>query len=576
LKVKNTQLFIFWLTLLVADFAQAVPSFLESWQQLYPESSSGDVRCELCHAGAEGGDPWNAYGRDIRNLFAGLPANSRTIEQAITAAELLNSDEDDPSVNNISEINVNEQPGWRAGRNNRIYDRNDNLVAIFFPPLSIDPFIEEIETQATQVTLQTVSEGFTAPLSAAVSPIAALASQLFVVDQVGLVWRVNLDTGQASEYLDVSDRLVELGAFSPGGYDERGLLGFAFHPDFASNGRIYVYTSEPAVATADFSTMLVGEVPNHQSVITEIQVRNPAQAAGLAQVDSVRELLRIDQPQFNHNGGDLVFGEDGYLYIALGDGGSADDQGVGHGVAGNGSNPLNPLGAILRIDPLGDNSTNGAYGIPLDNPFVNTLSALDEIYAYGFRNPWKMSFDLDGSFYVTDVGQNDIEEVNRVESGGHYGWRFKEGSFFFDPNDELSGLVTLEAPNNLPSITLIDPLFEYDHDEGISIAGGHVYRGTEINSWGGRYVFADITKRVFIGDLTTGKVSALDLAPEVFIYALVRDSEGELYLLGNQSLEPSGQSGQLVKLEGVDSARNDDEFCVPIVTKSKNVSLICL
>jgi len=187
--------------------------------------------------------------------------------------------------------------------------------------------------------------------------------------------------------------------------------------------------------------------------------------------------MRLDQPQFNHNGGALLFDASGYLLIALGDGGGADDQGIGHGAMGNGANPTNPYGSILRIDPLASSASGRAYGIPLDNPFLGDSMRLDEIYAYGFRNPWKMSLNQSGQLIVADVGQNDVEEVNLVESGKHYGWRIREGSFYFDPNGEFSGIISSLPPDEFPTEILQDPVFEYDHDDRASGRpwAGHLY-----------------------------------------------------------------------------------------------------
>ncbi len=568
-------------TLLVAGLlcgysnVRAVSSFLDTWRAEYPTSSSADLGCQLCHLQREGNAPWNAYGRDIRNKFNQLDPNSRTIEEAIHLVESFNSDSDSTGANNLTEINNNEQPGWRPGRVNNAYDRDDNIVGVFFPPVSIDPYPQKIPLVDYPIKLTEVATGFTAPLAGITAPSANFTKQLFVVDQVGVIWRVNLLNGEKSEYLNVQNDLISLGAFQPGGFDERGLLGFAFHPQFSTNGLVYLHRSEPALGAADFTTLDSGNTANHQSVILELSISNPNSLTEPANISSTRELLRVDQPQFNHNGGDLAFDDNGLLYIALGDGGGADDQGVGHGALGNGTDPSNPLGAILRIDPLGTNSNNGKYGIPTSNPFVTHSDRLDEIYAYGFRNPWKLSFDTNGRLYVADVGQNDIEEINLVEKGLHYGWRFREGSFFFDPNGEFSGLVTRAFPDNLPPEQLIDPIFEYDHDEGISISGGHLYRGLAHRTLFGKFIFADFQKRLFVGDLATGDTTATTLTPEIFIYSMARDASAELYIMGNATAVPSGTTGKLYRIDSTSSTETTD-LCVPIKTILGNVSVICL
>lgn len=563
-------------TLMLLSFkTYAIQSFLDRWQTFYPNSSSGDVRCQLCHLNRDGGSPWNSYGRDLRNEFQKLDPLTREIEDAFRKVEAFNSDQDGAGINNLSEINANQQPGWREGRVNTVYDRDDVPSGPFNPPLTIDPFPAKIPSRQSDIELVEVAEGFTSPLAMVTAPLPSLSEQTFVVDQVGIVWRVDLNSGDKTEYLNLSSRLITLGAFSPGGYDERGLLGFAFHPRFASNGRVYAYLSQPVAGVANFTTLTPSETADHQSVLIELTIGNPTAISGAATVASERELMRLDQPQFNHNGGDLQFDRNGLLYIGIGDGGGADDQGVGHGTDGNGSDPSNPFGAILRIDPLGSSPRNSEYGIPATNPFTARSDRLDEIYAFGFRNPWKLSFDTDGQLFVADVGQNDVEEINRVDAGMHYGWRFREGRFFFDPNGDLSGLITQEFPDNLPPEFLIDPILQYDHDEGISISGGHVYRGQANRLLRGRFIFADFLKRIFVGDINTGNIQALDLNPDIFIYSLGRDASNELYIMGNATAETSGSSGKIYKLVST-LPPQEDELCVPIKTKTGGVAVICL
>lgn len=553
----------------------AVATFLNDWRDFYPDSTSSDINCQLCHADRDGGAPWNAYGSALQQHFSQADPLTREIEDSFSFAEGLNSDQDNPSTSNLAEINSNQQPGWRAGQVNNIFNADGEIIGVTFPPTSVDPFPEEIATQDVSLELIEIASGFTSPLGASQAPLRSLSSQFFVVDQIGIVWRVDLETGNKSEYLNIQSRLVPLGAFAPGSYDERGLLGFAFHPQFSSNGRLYIHTSEPTSGNGDLTTVASIETANHQGVISEFIVADPSQSQGLAVIRSERELLRINQPQFNHNGGDLVFDSQGFLYIGLGDGGNADDQGPGHSIGGNASDPLNPLGSILRIDPLGD--SHGAYGVPSDNPFINDNAALDEIFAYGFRNPWKLSFDNQGNLYAADVGQNDIEEVNRVIKGQHYGWRFREGRFFFDANGERDGILTFDIPNNLPFITLTPPLLEYDHDEGISVIGGYVYNGSRNPSLRGKYIFGDFLSTLFIGDLNDGSISKMKLAPEIVIFGFAQDSTGELYFMGNQDANTSGTTGKLIKLQStLPEPPEDNSLCFPIVAENQNVSVVCL
>ena len=402
--------------------------------------------------------------------------------------------------------------------------------------------------------LETIATGLTAPNSGAFAP--GRDQQLFIADQIGIVWALDLITGEKTVFLDLADRLVTLGVAGPGSFDERGLLGIAFHSQFADNGLFYTYSSEPVAGPADVSTLPAGTVANHQSVIHEWRVSDPTAPGAVVDPASVRELLRIDQPQFNHNGGALHFGLDERLYIAVGDGGAADDQGVGHSPIGNGQDLSNPLGAILRIDPLGANSANGQYGVPLDNPFVGQDRVVQEIFAYGFRNPFRFSFDRQtGALYVADVGQNDVEEVNIVTAGGNYGWPFKEGAFFFDPNGEGNGFVTDQDPGNRPA-GLIDPLAQYDHDEGQAIIGGTVYRGRSIPWLRGRYVFGDLA-----GTINSGRLFVLDRRNRINELPLVKqqslgmsllgfgeDADGELYVLANTTGVPFGDTGVVQRM----------------------------
>ena len=269
-----------------------------------------------------------------------------------------------------------------------------------------DPIPAHIVKDGTTIELQTIVDGLAAPLGLAAPDDGS--KRMFVYDQVGLAWVVT-DAGKLpTPLLDVRSRLV-----TQGNYDERGLLGLATHPDFAHHPLVYTYTSEPINGVADFvNVMPVGVVNNHQSVIAEWRI----DAANPNQVDpaSRREILRIDKPQSNHNGGTLRFGPDGFLYFSLGDGGRANDVADGHVPGGNAQNLQRIYGKLLRIDVDGRNSANGKYGIPIDNPFVGQ-NAVQEVYAYGLRNPFTYTFDsLTGDLYVGDAGQNNIEEVDLI------------------------------------------------------------------------------------------------------------------------------------------------------------------
>ena len=423
-----------------------------------------------------------------------------------------------------------------------------------------DPIPEPIVTGDLTVALEPVVSGLTAPNWATGVPgCDGLADRLVVTDQNGVLWAVDLTTRSKKVLLDIRDSLVELGIGGPGSFDERGLLGVALHPDFAGNGLLYLYTSEPAAGDADFTTLPSGVDPNHQSVVREWRIPSPCDAAAVVDRGSGRELLRIDQPQFNHDGGTLAFGPDGFLYVSLGDGGQADDQGDGHAPDGNGQTPGNILGTILRIDPDGTSSANGAYGVPPDNPFVG-IDGVDEIWAWGLRNPFRISFDrMTGGLYIADVGQNDIEEISLGEPGGNYGWRLKEGSFCFDANGDDDGFVYECEPGSLPP-DLVDPIAEYDHDEGLAVVGGFVYRGSAIAELQGHYVFGDYhapgrdTGRLFVldpaGGITELPIAGVD-SVGMFVLGFGEDSAGELYLLANQDGVPFGDGGAVLRIAPV-------------------------
>jgi glucose/arabinose dehydrogenase len=352
-----------------------------------------------------------------------------------------------------------------------------------------------------------------------------------------------------------------------GSYDERGLLGFAFHPDFNDPDKpgfhkVYTYTSEPVSGPADFT------VPNpdpfdHQSVVAEWQVSsdNPNR------IDprSRREVMRIDEPQFNHNGGQLAFrASDQYLYISLGDGGAGNDVGNGHNPRiGNGQDKTNVLGKLLRIDPLDPaltggspdpTSQNGKYRIPITNPFLNDGDSVAEIFVYGLRNPFRFGFDetLD-QLIIGDVGQNNVEEIDIGESGNNYGWNRKEGSFLFNPGN---GTIT---PDNNPDPRLTNPVAEYSHFDGIAIIGGYVYRGSGVPVLTGKYVFGDL-----FGSPGSGRLFYTDLAGDGTIFEFMlkepsplngaflkgygRDAANELYILIDTNIGPSGTGGTVLKI----------------------------
>jgi len=341
--------------------------------------------------------------------------------------------------------------------------------------------------------------------------------------------------------------------------------------------------------------MPAGTVANHQNVLAEWHVPDPANPDGVVDPASRRELMRVDWPQSNHDSGDLAFGPDGLLYIPMGDGGGADDQGVGH-AGGNAQNPSNPLGKIHRINVNARDSANGQYGIPAQNVFAGRPGLVGEIFAWGFRNPWRLSFDSKtGQLYVGDVGQNDLEEVSIVVSGGNYGWNYKEGALFFDPNGTAPGQA-VRAPVRETPPGLQDPIAQYDTQlEGRAVIGGYVYRGNRVPQLRDRYVFADYSRLVsfpsgpnnygrilYLADKSRDDDRSADLSrrdglrqvietrgfpeeaarlgitdparpPAAFpqtlaVLGMAQDSYGELYVLGNILGVPAGTGGVVLRL----------------------------
>ncbi len=373
------------------------------------------------------------------------------------------------------------------------------------------------------VGLETVAEGFTAPVAMADPPDGE--ARFYVAEQDGVISVVEDGEVLDEPFLDLSDRLVDLNP----AYDERGLLGLAFHPNYGDNGRFYVYYSAPT----DLKGM------DHESVVAEYRVSDDPAKGDPA---SERVLLRIGEPEGNHNGGQLAFGPDGYLYVGVGDGGGAGDK---HGDIGNGQNISTLLGSVLRIDV----DEGEPYGIPDGNPFVGEPGR-DEIYAYGLRNPWRFSFDAaTGRLFLADVGQDKWEETNLIEKGGNYGWRIMEGTHMYDAAlaDELGiNISSLEMPIN-----------EYSHEVGRSVTGGYVYRGDALPELYGAYVFGDWSSSFYpprgslfyLEEREPGRWERFALEPaggfNRYLLSFAEDENGELYVLSSTSLGPTGTSGDL-------------------------------
>jgi glucose/arabinose dehydrogenase len=347
----------------------------------------------------------------------------------------------------------------------------------------------------SQFRLVEVAGGFATPIY--LTNAGDGSGRLFVVEQPGRIWIVKDGQKSAAPFLDISG-LVSQDVL--GGYSERGLLGLAFHPDYEENGLFYVNYTDRNGDTHIVEYMVSAENPD---------VANP---------NSARELLFVSQPYSTHNGGQLAFGFDGYLYIAFGDGGSRDDPG------GNGQNPGVLLGKILRID-VDDWDFDHPYGIPADNPFSTNPALAPEVWAWGLRNAWRFSFDrATGDLYIADVGQNQYEEINfqSVDSAGgeNYGWNRYEATHRY-----------LGAE---PATPVVMPIAEYSHGEGCSVTGGYVYRGDLV---------PELTAAYFYGDYCSGNVwgayrdpngdwrSGILFDAQMSISSFGEGDDGELYVL---------------------------------------------
>jgi glucose/arabinose dehydrogenase len=375
------------------------------------------------------------------------------------------------------------------------------------------------------VGLDTLATGLRAPLDIAVAPDA---DRRYIAQQQGVIRVHESDGLRAEPLLDIRDQVTAGG--------EKGLLGIALHPDFASNRRLFVrYSSPPRDGTPD--------AYSHTFVLAEFRVADDGRSV---RPDSERTVMEVPEPQSNHNAGAIVFGADGYLYVAVGDGGAGGDQGRGHvddwyGRVGGGNGQdvqANLLGSILRIDV--DGGPENGYAVPDDNPLVDE-PGLDEHYAWGLRNPWRLAVDGD-DLYAGDVGQNQYEEIDRIVAGGNYGWNVKEGTHCFGadtcPDSTPAGVRGGEP--------LRDPVVEYPHDgaevSGISVIIGNVYRGSAIPGLEGQFVFGDYVAggRLFVATPQDGDglwptaavpVAEADAGNLQQILSFGRDGT-ELYVLG--------------------------------------------
>lgn len=361
------------------------------------------------------------------------------------------------------------------------------------PVVAVPPPVAATPTITTQPVFTNLT--FDQPVALLQAP--GDSSFWFVVEKNGVVrvFANDPNTSSSSAFLDISALVNASG--------EGGLLGMAFHPNFP-------VTPEAFVSYTRSGSPLVSYVSRFYST-------DSGQTLDAA---SEEVILTVSQPATNHNGGDLAFGPDGFLYVGFGDGGGSGDPN------GNGQNTATLMGAIARLDVEG----GSPYGIPAGNPFEanavctggSGVESCPEIYAWGLRNPWRFSFDaITSKLWVGDVGQGDWEEIDVITAGANYGWNVREGAHCFNP---ASGCAN----------TFVEPISEYDHSFGRSITGGRVYRGTAIPDLGAWYVFGDFTSGRLFG---IREDSVVGTSPEVFretglqIVSFAEDTDGEIYVL---------------------------------------------
>jgi glucose/arabinose dehydrogenase len=392
-----------------------------------------------------------------------------------------------------------------------------------------------------RVGLEVIAKGFTSPV--ALIPPKDGSHRLFMVDQTGLIWILLNGRRLETPFLDLRERVVKLNSF----YDERGLLGLAFHPDFAKNGRFYVSYSAPLRAG------LSPDEWDHTTYISEFTVS--AEDPNLADPDSERVLLAMDKPGYNYEAGHMAFGPDGYLYIATGD--SVRDPATESGKYAQDTSSF--LGKILRIDVNETSDTGQNYVIPADNPFVSG-AGLPEIFAYGFRNPYRFSFNVSESgksrLFVADVGQALMEEVDLVKSGGNYGWPIREGTTCFNAQNWSQPLESCSTSG------LSDPILSYTHQGDLAaIIGGMVYRGKAIPELAGGYIFGDWGRgngHLFVAyppmlGLGAWKIIEIEVSGKQSeigqLLGIGQEENGELYLLTRApGVGATGESGSVYKI----------------------------
>ena len=384
-----------------------------------------------------------------------------------------------------------------------------------------DTDTNQMADSTLKLSTQTLYEGLNCPT--VLTYVPGDPNTIYVCEQKGIVYKISKLTNDISTFLDLSSKIIPLSD----SYDERGLLGLAFPNDCLTTKRFFVFYSSSARSEHCLYTNFLSEFQYTDSLPV--------------QLESEVVLLQIPQTTTSHNGGRIEFGPDGYLYIGVGDGGPQKDP------HGNAQNLTSPHGKILRLDvsvPGTFKCTTGlcmnsicGYSIPTDNPFVGQNTCLNEIYAYGFRNPWGLSFDNSNNLFVTDVGYNRWEEVNIVTKGGNYGWNLKEGTEF----TQFTGNV--HECTKLVNDTLIDPIFQYTFKpETTAIIGGY-----PINNM---YIFGDVTGVIFAISPTYNQTWSIIFQGKIkdTIRSFGKDHDGHIYILTTKTMALSGSTGKILKL----------------------------
>ena len=398
-------------------------------------------------------------------------------------------------------------------------------------------------------------EPFVTGVNAPLAMVQAPDGRMFVIEQWGRVQVVDKGKLHATPFLDIRSRIPDLHP----DFDERGLLGIALHPQFAQNGKFYIAYSAHLDFQQDLAQMLWYD---HSNVVEEYTVSKTDKNA--ADPSTGRRIMSDAWPQFNHNGHWIGFGPDGMLYVSMGDGGYANDWGIGHNPAtGNGQDMTTTLGKMLRID-VNTRTDGKPYGIPPDNPFVGKQDIKPEIWASGLRNPWRCSFDAgSGALFCGDVQQNSYEAVKIIGKGQNMGWRRVEGMMrcfdYLKPDDH---------PANCDKSGITPAILEYNNCtakpqgcKGISVTGGYVYQGKHA-AWKGKYIFGDWSKsfaerdgQIFVATKGGNGKWSMEVAEVTnmngklpYMLGFAQDNDGEVYALTSLTTGPVGSLDTIYKI----------------------------